>query len=101
MLLSEWGKALAEASVPASPHPGLIHTLQDPVKVRAWTIAGLPSDSVSIENGIIVSKARRWPLLIDPQGQANRWIKAMERDHGLDVVKLSDKDFLRTLENGE
>lgn len=25
----------------------------------------------------------------------------MERDRGLDVVKLSDKDFLRTLENGE
>lgn len=24
----------------------------------------------------------------------------MERDHGLEVVKLSDKDFLRTLENG-
>jgi hypothetical protein len=24
----------------------------------------------------------------------------MERDSGLDVIKLSDKDFLRTLENG-
>ena len=38
--------------------------------------------------------------MIDPQGQANRWIKNMEKDSGLDVVKLSDKDFLRTLENG-
>lgn len=34
------------------------------------------------------------------QGQANRWVKNMERDSGLDVIKLSDKDFLRTLENG-
>ena len=24
----------------------------------------------------------------------------MERESGLDVIKLSDKDFLRTLENG-
>ena len=24
----------------------------------------------------------------------------MERDSGLDIIKLSDKDFLRTLENG-
>ena len=24
----------------------------------------------------------------------------MEKDRGLDVVKLSDKDFLRALENG-
>lgn len=68
--------------------------------MRTWTINGLPTDSVSIENGIIVSKARRWPLAIDPQGQANKWIKNMERESGLDVIKLSDKDFLRTLENG-
>jgi hypothetical protein len=34
------------------------------------------------------------------QGQANRWVKAMERGAGLEVVKTSYKDFLRTLENG-
>ena len=38
--------------------------------------------------------------MIDPQGQANKWVKNMERDAGLDVIKLSDRDFLRTLENG-
>ena len=38
--------------------------------------------------------------MIDPQGQANKWIKNMERDAGLDVIKLSEKDMLRTLENG-
>ncbi len=37
------------------------------LQVRAWTIAGLPSDTVSVENAIIISKARRWPLMIDPQ----------------------------------
>jgi hypothetical protein len=41
--------------------------LADPIRTRAWAIAGLPTDSVSIENAIIVSKARRWPLMIDPQ----------------------------------
>lgn len=41
------------------------------------------------------------PLCTCPhQGQANKWIKNMERDSGMDVVKLSGKDFLRTLENG-
>jgi dynein heavy chain len=34
------------------------------------------------------------------QGQANKWVRNMERDAGLDIIKLSDKDFLRTLENG-
>ncbi|KAG2439747.1 hypothetical protein HYH02_010624 [Chlamydomonas schloesseri] len=99
-LVQEWSGFLEAAKVPATSGANLLSTLQDPVKVRAWTIAGLPTDTLSVENGIIVSKARRWPLMIDPQGQANKWIKNMERESGLDVIKLSDKDFLRTLENG-
>ena len=73
--------------------------LGDPVKIRAWNIAGLPNDSFSIENAIITSKARRWPLNIDPQGQANKWIKNMEKEAGLKIIKLSDGNYLRVLEN--
>ncbi len=58
-------------------------TLADPVAIRTWTICGLPQDASSVENGIIMSKARRFPLLIDPQGQANRYIKNMGRDPSL------------------
>lgn len=36
--------------------------------IRVWNIAGLPVDAYSIENAIIVDKARRWALMIDPQG---------------------------------
>jgi dynein heavy chain len=35
-----------------------------------------------------------------PQGQANRWVKSIERDSALEVAKPSSKDFLRTIENG-
>ena len=45
------------------------------------------------------SNARRWPLMIDPQGQANKWIKNKEKANNLHVIKLSDGDFVRTLEN--
>lgn len=73
--------------------------LGDPVKVRAWNIDGLPSDSFSVENAIIIFKSRRWPLCIDPQGQANKWIKKMESTRSLNIIKLTDSDYLRTLEN--
>lgn len=37
--------------------------------------------------------------MIDPQGQANRWTKNMERDNHLAVIKLTDADYTRHLEN--
>lgn len=44
----------------------MIDVLGDPVSLQIWNVAGLPSDPVSTENGIIIEKARRWPLMIDP-----------------------------------
>lgn len=37
--------------------------------------------------------------MIDPQGQANKWVKNMEKDSNLAIIKLTDPDILRTLEN--
>ena len=37
--------------------------------------------------------------MIDPQSQANRWVKNSEKDHKLSVIKLTDMDYMRTLEN--
>ncbi|XP_078481026.1 dynein axonemal heavy chain 1-like isoform X3 [Ciona intestinalis] len=98
-LLLDWKTHLDELKVPRTEHPTLVSTLGDPVKIRNWQIYGLPRDNLSVENGVIVQYSQRWPLFIDPQGQANKWVKNMERDNGLDVIKLTDRDFLRSLEN--
>jgi hypothetical protein len=37
--------------------------------------------------------------MIDPQGQANKWIKNMEKSNKLEVIKLSDPNYSRQLEN--
>uniref|UniRef100_A0A8C4EKJ1 Dynein, axonemal, heavy chain 7 n=1 Tax=Dicentrarchus labrax TaxID=13489 RepID=A0A8C4EKJ1_DICLA len=92
----EWMNLCKSREIPCSPNMSLMNSLGDAVKIRAWTIAGLPSDSFSIDNGIIIS---RWPLMIDPQGQANKWVKNMEKANSLHIIKLSDGDFVRTLEN--
>ena len=57
-----------EKGIPCSEDFSLNATLGDPVKIRSWNIAGLPTDAFSVDNGIIISNARRWPLMIDPQG---------------------------------
>uniref|UniRef100_A0A8C3IXY3 Dynein axonemal heavy chain 6 n=1 Tax=Chrysemys picta bellii TaxID=8478 RepID=A0A8C3IXY3_CHRPI len=77
----------------------LINILGDPYEIRQWNTDGLPRDYVSTENGILVTRGRRWPLMIDPQDQANRWIRNKEMKSGLKIIKLTDAGFLRTLEN--
>ncbi|XP_041433138.1 dynein heavy chain 7, axonemal isoform X2 [Xenopus laevis] len=99
MQTNEWTMLCKSKNIPCSEDFSLANSLGEPVKIRAWNIAGLPSDSFSIDNGIIISNARRWPLMIDPQGQANKWVKNMEKTNSLHVIKLSDPDFVRTLEN--
>ena len=39
--------------------------------------------------------------MIDPQGQANKWIRKLEKTQGNDlkVIKLTNADYQRTLEN--
>ncbi|NXA07095.1 DYH3 protein, partial [Sapayoa aenigma] len=94
----QWQVLCSEKNIPCSSDFSLSNTLGDPVKIRAWQIAGLPVDSFSIDNGIIVSNSRRWALMIDPQRQANKWIKNMEKSNKLSVIKLSDTHYVRTLE---
>ncbi|TMS18883.1 Dynein heavy chain 1, axonemal [Larimichthys crocea] len=98
-MAEEWLHCFKELSVPHTNEPNLISTLGDPVKIRSWQISGLPKDNLSVENGVIAQYSLRWPLFVDPQGQANTWIKNMERDNRLETIKLSDLDFLRSLEN--
>uniref|UniRef100_A0A8C3CTF2 Dynein axonemal heavy chain 3 n=1 Tax=Cairina moschata TaxID=8855 RepID=A0A8C3CTF2_CAIMO len=95
----QWQVLCNEKNIPCSSDFTLSNTLGDPVKIRAWQIAGLPIDSFSIDNGIIVSNSRRWALMIDPQRQANKWVKNMEKTNKLSVIKLSDTHYVRTLEN--
>ncbi|XP_029579694.1 dynein heavy chain 12, axonemal isoform X2 [Salmo trutta] len=94
-----WTKLCKSKNIPSSDDFSLSKTLGDPIKIRAWNISGLPTDSFSIDNGVIVSNSRRWPLMIDPQGQANKWVKNSEKDNNLSVIKLTDGDYMRTLEN--
>ena len=90
-ILSQWIEKLIEYEIPQSEKYKLTNTLGDAVKIRNWNMAGLPSDSVSIDNGIMCDRSERWPLLIDPQTQANQWIRNSFPEE-LKVVKLSETD---------
>merc|ERR1711871_201051 len=103
-LVKQWQDKLVETNVPTDVASATLRgTLEVPVKVRQWAVEGLPSDGLSIENAITMDKARRWPLCIDPQRQANKWIKSKEKQNLGDdgIVKASDSGskLQRALEN--
>ncbi|KAK6983775.1 Dynein heavy chain 6 axonemal [Biomphalaria glabrata] len=61
--------------------------------VEGWTKRLIELQIPATENMTLV-----WPLMIDPQEQANRWIRNREALNKLKIIKLSNSNFLRTLE---
>ena len=96
-LVSSWVAKCRELEIPVSNHFELQDVLGDPIQIRQWNVDTLPNDSISINNAIIITRSERWPLMIDPQEQANRWIRKMEEGK-IKIVKQTDKDFGRNLE---
>ena len=83
---------LEERKIPSSADLELTSFLVDDATVGEWNLQGLPTDDLSIQNGIMVTRSSRFPLLIDPQGQAVSWIKRRE-------VDLSEKDLIFNINN--
>jgi len=95
------GAGTAGEAKPAALVSGVLEqVLGDPVQLQQWTIAGLPPDPTSIESALITTNARRWPLLVDPQNQARRWILSMERGDNREpiIVDINARDAVRRVE---
>ena len=88
-----------DVPIPISDKCRLEDTMGNPVEIQQWNMDGLPNESVSIANGIIVTRALRKPLMIDPQLQATTWIKNQGEKKGLKIVRMNDKRFVQILEN--
>ncbi|XP_050519336.1 dynein axonemal heavy chain 6 [Diabrotica virgifera virgifera] len=97
-LVNIWERKCHGEQIPAAQNFSLITVLADPYEIRTWNSCGLPRDNISTENAILVKQAGRWPLMIDPQEQANRWIRQLETENQLKVIKLTDSNFMRTVE---
>ena len=123
-IIQDWIQACKKNRIQCSEDFTLTRTLGDPVQVRIichlhiffffflkkknhlftlqirnWQIAGLPKDPMSVDNGVIVVNGTRWPFMIDPQGQAANWIKNMEKENSLYVIKYTDPDYMTMLQD--
>ena len=97
-MIFNWLAKCIELNIPCSEKYTLQKILGNPVEIRDWNSKGLPSDSVSVNNGILVKHCRAYPMMIDPQMQANRWIKNLLTKDNLKVTKLKSDTLLKTIE---
>ncbi|KAM6185105.1 dynein axonemal heavy chain 8 [Rhynchocyon petersi] len=99
LLKDQWEAELRTRRIPFTENLNIISMLVDPPTIGEWGLQGLPGDDLSIQNGIIVTKATRYPLLIDPQTQGKTWIKSKEKENDLQVTSLNHKYFRTHLED--
>lgn len=77
------------------------------MELQDWTVLGLPLDDTSKENAIIMKESSLWPLLIDPQKQAFKFISRREKSKYEDdknaqtkaMIEKPGKNIGRILEN--
>jgi len=95
----EWSKLLDEFGVSHKRALSLVEHLCKPSDRLQWQAQGLPSDSLSIENAIILERFDRFPLVIDPSGHATDFL--LKRLAEKKVVKTSflDSAFIKQLES--
>jgi dynein heavy chain len=78
LLVEHFLKDCIQSGIPVTKELDLNKFLVDDATIAEWNSQGLPKDELSIQNGILVTQASRYPLLIDPQGQAMTWLRKRE-----------------------
>ncbi|SOV14937.1 dynein heavy chain, putative [Plasmodium gaboni] len=68
------------------------------IQIATWKNEKLPEDIISIENALIVSTCYRWPLLIDPQLQGLKWLKA-KGGNNITVLQFNCEHFIKKIKN--
>ena len=94
-LEKQWLVKIKELDIVCSPDATMKGKLEDKIKLREWTVNGLPQDNLSIENAIIIEYTKRFPLIIDPQGQGSNFLKKQgKRSTGIEICKANDPNLM-------
>ena len=64
-----------------------------------WQNCKLPNDNICLENATILQRFNRYPLIIDPAGQATEFIKTFYASKKLNTTSFTDTNFLKVLES--
>ncbi|XP_017966124.2 dynein beta chain, ciliary-like, partial [Drosophila navojoa] len=83
--------------IPSTEGTDPFEMICDDAQIAEWNNQGLPSDRMSAENAAILVQSQRYPLMIDPQLQGIKWVKA-KYGSSLVVLRLTQRGYLDLVE---
>jgi len=97
--LVQWAAEMFSEAVPHDAGFSMASGLAEDERVHSWVVAGLPTDPLSIENGVITFYSPRCPICVDPQGEASKWLKNIEGPNGLLVLSAAENKSVGEVES--
>nr|KAJ3421295.1 hypothetical protein HK105_003977 [Polyrhizophydium stewartii] len=98
-LVQTWKAHLASASVRFNANLSLPEYLTTTEERSGWVKNSLPSDNLCIENAVMLKRCQRYPLVIDPSGQALQFLSNEYKSKNITITSFRDNAFLKTLES--
>lgn len=98
VMLQNWKDYLKNTGINFRAEMSLIEFLSKASDRLAWQSHNLPSDDLCTENAIILSNFHRYPLILDPAGQALEYIISYYKDKKIARTSFADDSFMKNLE---
>ena len=99
VMWQEWSNHLTEANIKYKPELSFTEYLSTADDRLSWQSKSLPSDNLTTENAIMLKRFNRYPLIIDPTGQATTFLLNEYKERKITVTSFLDEAFLKVLES--
>ena len=96
-LMAEWSESLHSLGIPFRAELEIVPYLSSPSEQMHWKSCGLPADELALQNAILLERFNRYPLIIDPSGQATSFILNKYASQKIAQTSFLDASFLKTL----
>jgi dynein heavy chain 1 len=98
-LMHQWQEQLTSVGVNFETALSTTEYLSHPDDRLKWQAHQLPVDDLCTENAIMLQRFNRYPLVIDPSGQASEFIMSYYKERKITKTSFLDPAFMKNLES--
>ncbi|KAJ8394229.1 hypothetical protein AAFF_G00048120 [Aldrovandia affinis] len=98
-LFTTWSHHLQQANIQFRTDIARTEYLSNADERLRWQASSLPADDLCTENAIMLKRFNRYPLIIDPSGQATEFIMNEYKERKITRTSFLDDAFRKNLES--